>query len=41
MQLIVGYGPMMFPIDYRSPAAFAAEVAKTEAAEMRTRGERA
>lgn len=31
MQLIVGYGETPFPLDFRSPAALAADVAETEA----------
>jgi hypothetical protein len=32
MQLIVGYGETPFPLDFRSSAALAADVAETEAA---------
>lgn len=31
LQMIVGYGETPFPIDFRSPAEFRAEVAETEA----------
>jgi hypothetical protein len=35
MTLIIGYGETPFPLDFRSPAAHAADVAESEAVVLR------